>query len=121
MLQSELSVAKLYDLSSLETLSGNDHEFVRMMAKLFADTVPETIFAIEKAVETARWKEVGACAHKLKSAIDTMQITSLALIIRKIEKDGKNECDTCDIPQLVVQVTTILRKCIHQITTEFRL
>ncbi|MES2647394.1 MAG: PAS domain S-box protein [Bacteroidota bacterium] len=122
-IQTELpsSEPPLYDLSFLQGMSGNDPNFVPMMAKLFVETVPGIIQKLSDAKQINDWKMAGTLAHKLKPTIDTMHISSLSNVIRIVELYGRTETETADLPTNISLVISTMNQCIAKIKTEFNL
>jgi len=111
----------LYDLSMVRSVSGGDEVFIKKMVQLFIDTVPPGLTDLKNALAAAEWQKIGKIAHKLKSTIDSVGISSLHADIRAIESSGKHEKDTDSLPPLVDKVTTVIDKCIGQLKHDFAL
>jgi PAS domain S-box-containing protein len=113
--------ACLYDLSMVRSVSGGDETFIKKMVQLFIDTVPAGLVDLQQALQAGEWQKMGKVAHKLKSTIDSIGISSLHGEIRTIENSGKHEKDTDSLPPLVEKVTTIINTCIAQLKHDFEL
>jgi len=113
--------ACLYDLSMVRSVSGGDEAFIKKMVQLFIDTVPPGLADLKEAMATAQWQKMGKVAHKLKSTIDSIGISSLHEDIRFIESSGKHERDTDKLSPLVDNVTNVINKCIEQLKHDFSL
>jgi len=113
--------ACLYDLSMVRSVSGGDEAFIKKMVQLFIDTVPPGLADLKEAMATAQWQKMGKVAHKLKSTIDSIGISSLHEDIRFIESSGKHETDTDKLSPLVDNVTNVINKCIEQLKHDFSL
>ena len=109
---------KLYDLTMVETISGGDQEFIKKMVQLFIDTMPQNLSELEQALKEENWEMVGKHAHKMKSTIDSMGITSLKEDIRAVEAGGKTKTNLELLPGLVNKVATTLALCISQIKND---
>jgi PAS domain S-box-containing protein len=116
-----ISEAALYDLSFLQSMSGNDPNFLPMMVKLFVETVPGVLLKIQEAEGMKDWKMVGNLAHKLKPTIDTMHISSLKEIVRTVELYGRNESGAPVSLANTSMLVSTLNECIDKIKTEFAL
>jgi PAS domain S-box-containing protein len=112
---------KLYDLSLVSELARGNDEFIMNLAKIFIDTVPVTSSEMTEACRNKKWEQVGKLAHKLKSTIDTMCISSLKDDIRLIEKNGKDQKNLDNIPALVEKADTVIKKVAAQLKAEFKL
>lgn len=111
--------SKPYDLSIVIAISGGDEEFVKRMAQLFLDSIPQLITEIEKASAQKNWDGVGKLAHRLKSTIDSMGISALKTDIRSLEKYGKEKSNTELIPGLIVKLRSEIEKCMIHVKKDF--
>jgi CheY-like chemotaxis protein len=109
----------LYDLSMVRSVSGGDEGFIKKMVQLFVETAPPTVAELQQALQAQQWDRVGKLAHKLKSTIDSMGISSLKDEIRTIESNGKHQQDTDGLPPLIQKVTEVVTACIGQLKTDF--
>lgn len=82
-----------FDLGLLRSMSGNDERFVSEMVGVFMSQYSDIKGQMHTACSSRNWPEVGRLAHKLKSSIDTMSISSLKQLIRDIEQGGKEGKD----------------------------
>ena len=112
---------KLYDLTMVESISGGDQGFIKKMLQLFVDTMPQNVGELQSALQQENWEMVGKHAHKMKSTIDSMGISSLKEDIRAVESSGKNKTNLESVPALVTKVADIIQKCISQIKNDFGL
>jgi CheY-like chemotaxis protein len=109
---------KLYDLTMVEAISGGDKSFTQRMLKLFLDTVPATLADIRNTTENKEWLQLSKHAHKLKSTIDSMNISSLKQDIRSIETGAKSGADPAKLKLLVEKVLFIMNEVIGQVRRE---
>ena len=112
---------KLYDLSMVEAISGGDQQFVKKMMQLFLDTVPSALVDIKTELKAEQWESLGKLAHKMKSTIDSMGISSLKQDIRAIELNGKQQNYIPEIPQLVSKLVSVMEACMAQVKKDFSL
>jgi len=117
----EVNTPKLYDLTLVNELARGSAEFILNLSKIFIDTVPPTSKEMVAACEKKNWEQVGKLAHKLKSTIDTMCISSLKDDIRLIEKNGKDKKNIESIPALVEKADKIISQVTEQLKVEFKL
>ncbi|HEX6915926.1 MAG TPA: response regulator, partial [Chitinophagaceae bacterium] len=115
------TTGKLYDLSLVNELARGNQEFIVNLAKIFIETVPPTAAEMVNACEQKKWEQVGKLAHKLKSTIDTMCISSLKDDIRVIEKNGKDQKNLESIPSLVEKTSSVISSVTAQLKAEFSL
>lgn len=105
----------LYDLSTIRSISGGDESFVQKMIDLFIETVPQNVEALNKALAEQDWEQVSKMAHKLKSTLDSMGISSVKQDVRTVEQNAKNKESLKDIPALVGNISTTVAACIEQL------
>ena len=109
---------KLYDLAMVEAISGGDKTFTKKMLQLFLDTVPATLADLTNASDRNEWAALSKHAHKLKSTIDSMGVSSLTAVIRGIESKGKTGEDVAVIPGLVEKVLSVMQEVMVQVRRE---
>lgn len=68
---------KLYDLSRLIKMSRGKEEFVKRMAKLFCDQIPDSLATLEDAVKSQDLSLVNRIAHRMKPSVAEMGIHSI--------------------------------------------
>lgn len=68
---------KLYDLSRLIAMSRGKEEFVKRMAKLFCDQIPDSLATLEDAVKSQDLSLVNRIAHRMKPSVAEMGIHSI--------------------------------------------
>ncbi len=110
---------KLYDLKLVNELARNNEDFVRSLVQLFLDTVPVTSKEMVESSNQQNWEQTGKLAHKLKSTIDTMLITSIKEDIRSIEMSGKQKKNLESIPALVKKVDFVIGQTAQQLKADF--
>jgi HPt (histidine-containing phosphotransfer) domain-containing protein len=115
------SADKLYNLSLVYGIAGGDEGFVKRMLQLFLDTMPLTLQEMQKEAVLQNWAQVGKLAHKLKSTIDSMGISSLKDTIRQIEQNGKKGEYTEQLPVQVNLVESVMLSCAAQVKKDFSL
>lgn len=80
----------LYDLSILSEMVYGDTEFMKELVDTFVEHAPIDSKELSAFAKDKNWEETSKKAHKLKSSIRTIGVTSLSDIILKIEMDAKN-------------------------------
>lgn len=116
--QPALTDEPLYDLSMIQSMSGNDAGFMKKMIKLFIDTVPQNVKELVTATNTDNWEQASKMAHKLKSTVDSMGIKSIRDDIRSVESNAKHNQDTHEIPAVVSKIESVINHCIEQLKKE---
>jgi PAS domain S-box-containing protein len=76
---------KLYDLSLINTIGKDDDAFAKKIVSIFLETMPESLEHLIKTARENNYEQMSKTAHKMKSSIDSMGITSLKETIRELE------------------------------------
>ena len=79
---------RLYDLSMFIDISKGDDTFTKKIVSIFLETMPECLETLIEAGKNKRYELMSKTAHKMKSQIDLMSITSLRDTIRELEANG---------------------------------
>ena len=102
---------KLYNLSSLENLSGGNQEFVDKMVNLFLNMTPNLLDKLMTGVENKDYIEVRAAAHKMIPSINMMEINVIKNVVRDIERLASEKADfseiTKDVSFLEITLNTV--------------
>lgn len=101
---------KLYDLSLIRSLSGGDEVFVKKMIDLFIETMPDSMDKLKNSIINKDWKQVANTAHKMKSTIDAMAITSIKEDIRMVENNSRQMTGLEKTPALAENICTTLNE-----------
>lgn len=112
---------RLYNLDMVEAISGGDKSFINKMIQLFLETVPVTLKEMRAATGAQQWLALSKLAHRLKSTIDSMGITSLKQDVRTIEKNGKSGQLLEELPLLVNKVEEVMAQVIQQVKEDHSL
>jgi CheY-like chemotaxis protein len=75
----------LYDLTMVESIGKEDKAFAQSIITLFLENMPGNIEGLVKAGQDKNYELMSKIAHKMKSSIDLLGITSLKYTIRKLE------------------------------------
>lgn len=105
----------LYNLSMIESISGGDKSFIEKMLVLFLETVPKTLNDLKVSADEGDWPMLSKHAHKLKSTIDSMGISSLKQDIRDIELDAKTGTDPERLRALTAKVLEVMERVMGEI------
>ncbi|HEX8461712.1 MAG TPA: Hpt domain-containing protein [Segetibacter sp.] len=112
---------KLYDFEQLEEIADGNMDFLISLAQIFLDTIPDNSAEMVKAARSQDWAQVSKLAHKLKSTIDSLNMTSISKEIRAIEIDAKNKVNTHLLPAVCEEVDAVIQEAAVQIKQEFNL
>lgn len=108
----------LYDLSILEEMVYGDKEFMRELVQTFIEFAPIDAEELRVYAKEKNWAETSKKAHKLKSSIRTIGVTSLSDVILAIEEDTKNETNLDTICDHIESFSTILKDVIESLKGE---
>ncbi|MBL7911959.1 MAG: PAS domain S-box protein [Bacteroidia bacterium] len=119
----EIAVAKengknLYDLGPLKEMSRGNSEFMNKMITLFIEQANISLNEINAAHGIKDYDTVCKVAHRLKSSIDSMGITSLKKEIRELEKLSKEPVLLSEIAALVMLINATLLKVLQCLPSE---
>lgn len=118
---STFSLQKLYNLSTVEAISGGDQEFIKRMLVLFLETMPVSLNEMKAHMEQQQWDPLSKIAHKIKSTVDSMGIAAVKEDIRTIEWNAKKNENLDQLPALVAKVVNIVELCMDQLRKDFSL
>lgn len=101
---------KLYDLKLIYDMAKGNEEFIQELIHIFVDTIPPVAQEMKQAFHENNGELLSELAHKLKSTIDTLCISSIQEDIRTIEKTAKTTNDISSLKDLVEKVDVTLKK-----------
>jgi HPt (histidine-containing phosphotransfer) domain-containing protein len=110
--------AKLYDLSTLKTMSHGDDEFVNKMIDLFLEQAELSITQINDANFKEDYETISKIAHKLKSSAGNMGIYSIKNDIRELERMCVEKTELEMVSSLIQKVNSTLLNVIKQLRLE---
>ncbi|MBL7727184.1 MAG: PAS domain S-box protein [Dinghuibacter sp.] len=105
----------LFDLATLKEIGKDNTVFIHKMLRLFCDQAPETIRQIKTAFANGELEKMGALAHKLKPGLDNLKVTSLRQVIREIEKAGKANTVTEQLPEQISITESTIDRVVQQL------
>ena len=108
----------LYDLSILSEMVYGDTEFMQDLVNTFIEHAPADSDELANYAKEKNWEETSKKAHKLKSSIRTIGVTSLSDIIVKIEMDAKNKNNIDTICDNINRFTSILDLVVERLKNE---
>ncbi|KAA2242581.1 Hpt domain-containing protein [Chitinophaga agrisoli] len=112
-----MEVNELYSLQKIEHIARGDQAFLRKMINLFLEQAPSSVKDIRQAYEKKDFAAMAAQAHRLKSALDTMAITSLQQDIRALERMDHEEAGTAEAGVLINKLETVIDQVVAQVRT----
>ncbi|MBD78387.1 MAG: hypothetical protein CL840_05675 [Crocinitomicaceae bacterium] len=113
-------MSKLYDLSELREMSGNDEAFVQEMLSVFLKNNRDYLSLLNKSFEEKEWKSVKFNAHKIKPSIMLFKIETLRQEILDLNEFSGKEINLEQIPPLVSKINEVLCRVFDQISDEIK-
>ncbi len=110
--------SNLYDLSILSEMVYGDTEFMKELVDTFIEYAPIDTTELQEFAKNNNWEETSKKAHKLKSSIRTIGVTSLADLILQIELDAKNKNNIENIPVKIDEFSETLFLVLNKLGKE---
>jgi HPt (histidine-containing phosphotransfer) domain-containing protein len=108
----------LYDLSILSEMVYGDTDFMKELVDTFIEFAPIDAKELSEYAKAKNWEETSKKAHKLKSSIRTIGVTSLTDLILKIEEDSKSMSQTDMIEGNIATFMNTLELVIEKLKSE---
>jgi HPt (histidine-containing phosphotransfer) domain-containing protein len=115
-----LNEERITDLSYLASLCDDDREFKKEMIETFLKNTPPLIEEMKDLLKISEWKKIGDIAHKIKPSITFMGIHSAKDLILDLERNGRQQEGTTEIPSMVTQLEDICSKAFVELNAEMR-
>lgn len=112
---------KLYNLSYLAEVLGNDTEVMTDLIKIFVDNTPNDLHDLNLAFQAEDLERFAALAHKMKSSLATLRIDSLKEIMLSIDKPYKATEIKNELPAIVEKINSTLEVVFKQLKEDFKL
>lgn len=112
---------KLYNLSLLNDIARGNDEFLISLTKIFVETIPPTSTQLKEACMNEEWDNASKLAHKLKSTIDSLQISSIKEDVRFIELNAKKLEHLSELSEIADKIEWVITKVTLQLKEEFPL
>lgn len=121
-MQTDTLIAEpLYDLKQLEELAAGNRDFLSALAKIYLDTIPQASAELVEATKAGEWDTASKLAHKLKSTVDNLNMTTIQQDVRSIEWDAKNKANTEVLKSLALKVDSVINKVAEHLKEDFGL
>ena len=105
------------DLSYLSELSGGEPDVIKAAVAKFVDSTPEMLDQLDEHLAKERYVDLGKTAHKLKSSVAFMGITSIHDTIVKVETIAKSDGDKSPLPALVAEIRSVVQASFDELRT----
>jgi len=91
------------NMSYLDSISNGDKKFIQELIDLFFEQIPDYQSKLNSLNESKDWNNLARIAHKAKSAIIMMGMNDLALELKKLEENAKEEKNIGDYQEIIVK------------------
>lgn len=110
---------KMYDLSTLRKMSGDDDTFIKSIVQLFCETTPETLDRADKAMEAKDYISIRKSVHEIKPAVLNMNITGATEDILFIQSYEIDQGDAEKFKEKYMSLKEKIWKAIKQLKEDF--
>lgn len=112
---------KLYSLSGLENIARGDRSFIAEMVQIFIEQSHLSIEQINEAFAKTDLESIKKIAHRLKPAIDSLDIQILKSLIRELELESEKLHSDNILSEKIELLESTLSIVIDQLNLEFSL
>lgn len=109
----------LYDLGKLKQITRGDEKFIAKMLQVFINETKTGVANLDRAFEEKDIKQVTFLAHRMKSSLNSLNISSAASIAEKIEKGQWTEPEYPNLENHVHAFKKIIDEVIPLIMAEY--
>ena len=109
----------LYDLCKLKQITRGDEKFIVKMLQVFINETLSGVAKLEEAFETRDLKQVKFLAHRMKSSLNNLNISSAAGIAEKIENTQWTEEEFPVLEDQINDFKKIIDEVIPLITADY--
>ena len=118
MKSNDLNGEQVTDLTYLISVCGDDTYFKKEMIETFLKNTSPLISEMKDNLKAYEWKIIGDIAHKMKPSFTFMGIDAAKDLILMLEKNGRQEEYTSEIPELVSRLDNICAKAFEELLDE---
>lgn len=112
---------KLFDLSQISEMLGDEEELRRMVG-VFVESTPVSLNDMNEGFKDNDAEKVASNAHKMKASLDLLKIDSLYEIIRKIDKKPKVEnIAQQELIEVVEKINIVLEEVFDVLKKDYNL
>jgi len=79
----------IYTLDKLNEMAEGDEDFINSVISVFLEEVPEDLAALENAIASKNFEQIGKMAHKIKPNVDLLGMEQTRANAYELEKLGK--------------------------------
>ena len=105
----------LYDLSKLKEIAKGNQEFIDRMVQMFIDQGPSSVQEITEAFKAKDFSTVNKVAHRFKTSVNNMGISTLKTDITEIELLAESDPSSEKLGGLIAKLETVIGQVITQL------
>lgn len=106
------------NLSYLKELSGGDTNFITEIIEMFMSDAPKIIEQANRCFREENYDLLKVTVHKLKSSVQVLGGSKLALSIQEIESSAKNPDKKDELSDMLAQVENSIAQMISSLNSE---
>jgi len=106
----------IYTLDKINEMAEGDNDFIISVVSVFLEEVPEDLAALESAIVSENFEQIGKMAHKIKPNVDLLGMEQTRANAYDLEKLGKESGSLEEIRMKF----PILKKDIEQVIAELQ-
>jgi HPt (histidine-containing phosphotransfer) domain-containing protein len=106
----------IYTLDKINEMAEGDNDFIISVVSVFLEEVPEDLAALESAIASENFEQIGKMAHKIKPNVDLLGMEQTRANAYDLEKLGKESGSLEEIRTKF----PILKKDIEQVIAELQ-
>lgn len=106
----------IYTLDKINEMAEGDEDFIISVISVFLEEVPEDLVALENAIASSNFEQIGKMAHKIKPNVDLLGMEQTRANAYDLEKLGKASGSMEEIKMKF----PLLKKDIEQVISELQ-
>ncbi len=106
----------IYTLDKLNEMAEGDEDFIISVISVFLEEVPEDLAALEHAIASGNFEQIGKMAHKIKPNVDLLGMEQTRANAYELEKLGKASGSLEEIKMKF----PLLKKDVEQVISELQ-
>jgi PAS domain S-box-containing protein len=115
----DMPAAQLYDLSSLQSISKGNDEFIKKMIRMFCEQTPRLVTDMVDSYQKGDISNMASIAHKIKPSIDNLNISELKQTIRDIESAAKKNFNPNKLNEDLDNTLKIITSVVNDLNSKF--
>ncbi|OFX82362.1 MAG: hypothetical protein A2X00_06850 [Bacteroidetes bacterium GWE2_32_14] len=97
------SNSNIVNMSYLNSISNGNKKFIQELIDLFFEQIPDYQKKLKEYYKIKDWHNLSRAAHKAKSALLMVGMEELALELKKMEENAKEEKNIGDYQEIIVK------------------